>query len=437
MTNRLFLSRIRKQYRIVTGTGSQQVPVKWVDFDLNAFEREYPEVENFLFRPANLSIPIPGVENFFDRRSTIYALPWDSIESIDWTTGLVRVAQLEVIHPLSNEEISKKVLVVRDIEDAYIIDLLNKRLTRANDLLLEHNQDLRLVAAGTGMQALLRRITAGLYKGYRENDLIDWRYVEFLRGEPGAVQQGAGYHRRIQVLPAGDIASLAEGLPYLHATELIMLLPFQQASDTMELLTPERQLQVFEELDPPTATHIIEGMAPDIAADIIGRLTIQQAHEYLDQLPKLTSERIIDLLRYPENSVGGIMTNDVIALPGRLTVAGARKRLRDRIQDPDFIYFIYVVDSDEGMHLQGVITLRTILTASDSQRLEEIMNPYLETLGPLDPPQKAAYRLIKSQLAALPVTSNDGRLLGVVTVDTAVNLVAPSGWSMQAPRIFS
>jgi Mg/Co/Ni transporter MgtE len=178
-------------------------------------------------------------------------------------------------------------------------------------------------------------------------------------------------------------------------------------------------------------------MAPDIAADLIGGLAADQAKEYLDRLPKPCSEQIVDLLRYPENTVGSIMTNDVISIPRDLTIADTRQRLRKELRAPDFVYFLYVVDNDEERHLKGVITLRSILVARDDQRLEDIMNPYLETLDPLDSPRQAAYKLIKSQLAALPVTAADGRLLGVVTVDAAISLVAPGAWSNQAPKIFS
>jgi Mg/Co/Ni transporter MgtE len=205
----------------------------------------------------------------------------------------------------------------------------------------------------------------------------------------------------------------------------------------MELMLSERQLQVFEELHESHALAVIEKMAPDIAADLIGRLTNEQAREYLDRLPKSCSEKIVDLLRYPDNTVGSIMTNDVISIPGELTVAEARRRLRTKLQEPDFVYFLYVVNNDQERRLEGVITLRSILVAKDNQRLVDIMNPYLETLDPLDSPRHAAYKLIKSQLAALPVTATDGRLLGVVTVDAAVSLVAPGAWSTQAPRIFS
>ena len=75
--------------------------------------------------------------------------------------------------------------------------------------------------------------------------------------------------------------------------------------------------------------------------------------------------------------------------------------------------------------------------AKDDQMIEEIMNPYLITLSPLDSPQDAAYQLLNSQLAALPVVGSEGQLLGTVTIDAAVSQVAPRSWRAQAPRVFS
>jgi magnesium transporter len=87
--------------------------------------------------------------------------------------------------------------------------------------------------------------------------------------------------------------------------------------------------------------------------------------------------------------------------------------------------------------LQGLISIRNLITADDDERLEEIMDPYVTTLNPLAQAEEAAYRVIDSHLAALPVVGDEGQLLGVVTVDAAVAQVAPPSWSAQAPRVFS
>ncbi len=434
----VFLSNLRRWFRIETTSPTGQIQARRVDFTIGTLNVDYPQIRQLLFQ-TNYSAELDAHQNGppQEGKPPIFVLAWDRIEEIDWTNGVVRIQKLSDLQAIESEIITQALLLERDILDAFIIDLQNRRVRRANDLVLDDTDGLCLHGADVSLRALLRRISWGRYRGVDRNELQDWKYVEFLRGDPSAVWAGVDYHRRIIHLPPGEIANLSDRLPYLHAAELILLLPEDLAADTLELMTAERQIQVFEELDEPYALKVLGRMAPDIAADLIGRLDTDSARKYLEMLPPLASQRIVDLLRYPEDSVGGIMTNDVVALPADLTVAEARERLRDQGQRPDFIYFVYVVDSDEGQHLLGVVTLRGILVARDDQRLEEIMNPYLEVLSPLDPPWQSAYRLINSQLAALPVVGAERRLLGAVTVDAAISLVAPSSWRSQMPRVFS
>ena len=325
-----------------------------------------------------------------------------------------------------------------DVLDALILDLQNRRATRANDLWLEETDgQLRLSAADIRGRAILRRLVRGRFHERDRDSLYDWKYIEFLRGDPQAVAAGAHYHGRIIHLPSGEIAHLAASIPYLHAAELLSLLPVQLAADTLEVMSPERQLQVFEELEEAFAIGVLRHMAPDLAADLVGRLEIKLAQHYLNRLPKASGKRIVDLLKYPANTVGSIMTNDVVTVSPHLKISKARSVLKEKLKEPDFVYFIYVVEDHPPHKLCGVLSLRQFLTAEDNQTVEELMNPYLLTLSPLDSPTEAGYRLLNSQLAALPVVGKEGELLGTVTIDDAVSQVAPSSWRAQAPRIFS
>jgi magnesium transporter len=202
-------------------------------------------------------------------------------------------------------------------------------------------------------------------------------------------------------------------------------------------MMPERQLQVFEELDEEQALRLLALMAPDIATDLVGRLQTQTMRRYLERLPRRQAERIIELLGYPEDTVGGIMTNDVVYARGTLTVAEARDTLREHLKEPDFVILVYIVEDEKSRRLRGLISLRNLLTSDDDEKLEDLMDPYVTTLSPLTPATPAAYRVIDSHLAGLPVIGEDGELLGVVTVDAAVAQVAPPSWSTQAPRVFS
>ena len=366
------------------------------------------------------------------------SIRWERVRSIDWSKRIIKVDDLGAADVESAESLAKAVLLVAGILDAMVLDLQNRRATRANDLLLEeHEGKLLLRAADTGLGAIARRLTRGFFGPVLESALYDWKYVEFLRGDPRAVRSEAGEHLRISRLAPGEIARLSEALPYLHAAELITLLADPKAADTLETMTPERQLQVFEELDDEQALRLLELMAPDIAADLMGRLQPLTMRRYVERLSRKQAERILDLLRYPEHTVGSIMTNEVVYVCGDLTVAAARNKLRGPLKKPDFVYFVYVVDDEESRCLRGAISIRDLITAPDEKKLEEIMDPYLVTLQPLEAADVSAHRVIDSHLAALPVVGEDKELLGVVTVDAAVAQVAPRSWSAQAPRIFS
>jgi len=375
---------------------------------------------------------------YFQKAKQTNSLAWEDVEAIDWPNRTIKVASLNEAQRESAKSLAGQVLLNDGILDALILDLQNRRATRANDLCLEEEDGkLLLRSADTGFGALLRRLSGGRYGRLSKATLYDWKYVEFLRGDPEAVRSEAGKHLRVGRLAPGEIARLTDPLPYLHAAELITLLADPKAADTLEAMMPERQLQVFEELEEEQAVRLLALMAPDIATDLVGRLQTKTMRRYLELLPKKQAERIIELLRYSEDAVGGIMTNDVVYARGSLTVAEARERLRGPLKDPDFVFLIYIVASERSRRLRGLISIRNLITAEDHELLEEIMDPYLTTLDPLGPAREAAYRVIDSHLAALPVVGTEGQFLGVVTVDAAVSQVAPPSWSTQAPRVFS
>jgi magnesium transporter len=199
----------------------------------------------------------------------------------------------------------------------------------------------------------------------RREALFDWKYVEFLRGDPNAVSNGAGYRLRINRLPAGEIARLADYVPYLHAAELLKLLPDEKAADVLQAMSTERQLQVIEELAEDEAINLLKRMSPDLATDLVGRLHVDTLRLYVTKLPAEQREKIIELLRYPEDRVGGVMINDLIALPAE------------------------------------------------------------QTLDPFDSAADAAYRIVNGQLEAMPVINTRGTLIGAMTIAAAVSLLVP------------
>ena len=394
-----------------------------VDIAVALLRSDYPAVTHFLYRNSE------GQEMM---------LPWHAVKGIDWRLGQINVSSFDSAQSVTEESLQRVVLLRRDVLDALLLDLHNRRATRANDLWLEQEKGkLLLKAADTSSLAILRRLSHGLFGSGPSRASYDWKYIEFLRGDPHAVRDGAGYHMRIKRLPPGEIAGLCNSLPYLHAAELLTLLPDAVAAETLAAMMPDRQVQVFGEVEDKQAVRLLARMRANDAANLLRRLTVELTKSFLDRLPKARSEKLVELLRYPEATIGGIMTNDLVVLALDQTIREARLRLRERLKQTDFTHFLYVVESEANLLLRGTTSLQDLIVTDDERRLDEIMNSYVTTLDPLEPADAGAYRVLNSHLAAMPVIGREKRLLGIVTVDAAVMRVAPQSWTVQAPKIFS
>lgn len=414
----LLFSRLRR-FALIDEKGRR---ARLIDFIVDLPSEGYPRVTHILFR---------------DSRRKREVLSWDAVVSIDHVSRQIKVKDVEA-GELAPEEWLRKRVPLGDVHDSLILDLEHLRAARANGLLLkEENGELLLCGIDTSLSATLRWLTGGRFGYVPKATTHDWTAIEFLRGDPQAVKKCMIDGEGIAKLPAGEIARLANQLPYMHAAELVMLLPDALAINTLEAMTARRRLQVFEELTEQRGLQMLELMAPDVAADLMGTLQTETMEKFLDRLPEAQSKRIIDLLRYPEHCVGGIMTNDIVFAPMRMTIAEAREKLRDRLKEPDFIYLIFIVDDETAKRQQGIVPIRYLLTADDNQTLEEIMDRKVLTLDALESAEEASFKVIESQLAALPVVGPEGQLLGAVTVDAAVLQAAPEAWGSQAPRIFS
>src|SRR4026207_1275265 len=175
-------------------------------------------------------------------------------------------------------------------------------------------------------------------------------------------------------------------------------------------MLPDRQVQVFGELEDEQAISLLARMRANDAANLLRRLTVESTKGFLKRLPKARSAQLVELLRYPEATVGGIMTNDMVTLAFDQTIREARLRLHERLKQKDFAHFLYVVESESSGVLRGTTSLQDLIVAGDEQRLPEITNVYVTTLDPLGSADAGAYRVLSSHLAALPVVGRDKKL---------------------------
>lgn len=415
----LMMSEIRHFRLVDDGNRTTRI----ADLSVDLLGDEYPPVKQVFFK---------------NEEGKLVNLPWQEVVEIEPKRKRIRVSDLNKARELSEVDAAREVLLMRDVLDALILDLQNRRATRANDLWLEKRDGkLVLSRADVSAGAIFRRLSFNWWRLIDERNLCDWRYVEFLRGNAQAVRNGAGYHLRIAKLAPGEIAGLIDLIPYLHAAELIVLLPDGLAADVLELTSPAKRLQIFEELDEEQGRKLFSLLAPETATKIVKELTPKQARRVLEILPKDSSAKILELLEYPEGTVGSLMTNDIVFVPVDSTVQEACDFLSERLKTPNFVYFVYIVDDEQTRRLRGVISLRHLFTSEPEDKIADVMDAFVSVLSPMDAASAASFRLIDSHLAGMPVVDEKEKLLGVLTIDAAVSAVAPRSWRDQAPRIFS
>jgi CBS domain-containing protein len=433
-------TRRRPEGRLASG---EQPPVSRLDLPLSRLLRfQLVDRKGWRARLVDLGVSLeqdyPAVSAIFcaPTQGGTAELPWSAVRGIEGDARLLRVEDLQAAQRVEDMDTMRVVLLARHVQDAQVLDLRHRQAMRPNDLWLRQVDDrLLLVAADLSPWAVLRRVSGGHLDPGRP-ELVDWKDVEFLIGDPRATNRGRGYVCRVAELHPPEIAELAESVPYLHAAELVGLLPEGLAADVLEAMRLERQVQVLEELKPERAVRLLELMAPDLAADLLGELEPDVARALLERLPAPRREQLAELLRYPHNTAGGIMTNDVVVAPAGMRVQEARRILADRLKAPDFVYYVYLVDDEDRRRLQGVLTLRDLLVAEEHASLQEVMQPRMVVAYPREPAQAAARRLADHQLAAVPVVDEGGRLLGAITFDAAMAELTSMPRD-EMPRIFS
>ncbi len=238
-------------------------------------------------------------------------------------------------------------------------------------------------------------------------------------------------------LHPADIADVLEQLEPEERVALFGTLEDVLAADTLEEFEPDYQASMLQAVGDERASSILDKMPPDEVADILGDLPDEQAEHLLSLMDQVEAEDVRKLLRYPEDSAGGIMTTEYISLPESLTVREALERLREAARAVENVYCIFVVERPEDERLIGTISLRDLIIASPDRTLAEVVDHAPITVHVHDKQETVAQVIAKYNLLSVPVVDDQDRLQGVVTVDDAMDILLPASWRRQLPRMFA
>lgn len=223
----------------------------------------------------------------------------------------------------------------------------------------------------------------------------------------------------VEALRPPDQADLFVELPQEEQDQILPLLDPEDSADILEELQDEEAAEVASRLESEQLARILNKMEPDEAADLLGDITPEQMAETLPDIEG--AEEIRPLLRYPDNTAGGLMTSAEVVLHKDITVVEALDYLRTMHPDSDTIYYLNVVDDD--VRLVGMISLRQLVISPSHTRIKQIMDPDVITVDVESDQEEAARLMARYDLLALPVVDKDHHLLGVITHDDLVDVL--------------
>lgn len=218
-----------------------------------------------------------------------------------------------------------------------------------------------------------------------------------------------------------DIAAVFEELQDEKTPILFRILPKELAAETFVEMDEETQQFLIHGFSDTELKEVIDELFIDDAVDIIEEMPANVVKRILRQADKDTRKTINELLKYPEDSAGSIMTTEFITLRPEMTVEQAIKRIRRTAVDKETIYVCYV--TDENTRLIGTASVKDLLISDDDHVVKDIMEENVISVNTLDDQEQVAKMLSNYNFLALPVVDTENRLVGIVTIDDAIDVI--------------
>jgi magnesium transporter len=328
--------------------------------------------------------------------------------------------------------------LVRDLFDKQIVDVDGRKVVRINDLeVADTGGTLRVVAADIGLSGLLRRLGVDRFAPRLvervPRTLIAWDNVAPISDvNPTQVNLSVSGERLSRLHPS-ELADIITELSAKDASRVVRSLDDETAADAFEHLDSDVQRSIMDDIGVERAADIVEEMDSDDAADLLGELDEGRRTELLAKMEdREYAGELKELVEYEPDTAGGLMTTDYVWIYPHRTTAATIAKLRDIAPESEFIYYLYVTDQERK--LQGALSLRTLLLALPTAFIDKLMDHDLISVTPETSAADTASTIARYDLLAVPVLDEQGRMLGIVTVDDAIDAIIPEKLANSLPR---
>lgn len=221
---------------------------------------------------------------------------------------------------------------------------------------------------------------------------------------------------------AADIAAILKEVDKEERNQLLALkIPIEKKSEIVSHLDEDIQKEIVEELDKAQVTAIVTEMETDDAADLLGNLSEELSQTILDSMQTDEKREVTDLMKYPEDTAGGLMSSDYLAFPQDLTVSEVISKIQSDENNASVTFYIYVVD--DSHKLSGVVSLKEIILSRPRDTLKSIMTAEVVSV-PLETDQIEVSKVVERyDFLSVPVVDDTNTLMGVITVDDIIDVI--------------
>jgi len=355
---------------------------------------------------------------------------YDQIRSIEFGKGIA--LSDEQLTPYHDDEYLLR--IGRDLLDQQIIDVTGRKVVRVNDVTFGVNSDgerdtLSVLEVDIGIRSIFRRLLQGflparwvrrLQEAIPPNS-IQWDLCNVLEPDPlRRLRLNISYQKLERMHPA-DLADIVEDLSPAEREAIFETIDSEAAADALSEVDPKMQVSILQALEPEKAADILEEMAPDEAADVLSELEHETSEEILDEMDSEPKTEVRELLEFKEDTAGGLMNTEYVALSEHASIVHAAAALKDNEDLLEILNTLFLVDG-EGRPVAAV-PLARLFVAPAGALLKDIASPNLITAPVGERQDRITALFDKYNLLTLPVVDEDGKLAGVITADDIISVL--------------
>lgn len=319
----------------------------------------------------------------------------------------------------------------RDLLDQQIIDVDGRKVVRVTDVTFEIRREeghdtLHILEVDIGMRSIFRRLMQGILPPRWIRRLqapippnsIRWEVCDILEPDPQRRLRLNLSTERLEKMHPADLADIVEELSPEDREAIFETMDSEAAAEALSEVEPEIQASILESLEAEKAAEIVEEMSPDEAADVLAELEKETSEEILEEMDSEPKSEVEELLEFDEDTAGGLMNTEYVALNEDSSVADGIAALRSNAELLESLNTIFLVD--RGRRLTGAVPVARLFAAPPEAPLSSLRTEPLIRV-PVDERQDRVIETFdKYNLLTLPVVDREGRLAGAITADDII-----------------